>query len=502
MRLARFYRTVHGHNHHWWVFSVTSIGTFMNTYDLGAVNISLPQMMASFQTSFTLATWVLLAYLLTSTVLLLPAGRLADMIGRKKVYNLGFLIFALGSGLCGLSQDPTQLIIFRVIQASGISLVQTSSFAITAAVFPEKELGKGLGFGMTMAAIGASSGPALGGLIVDMVGWRGIFFLNVMVALIGTLLGYLIIQEKVVSTISAKTTRHFDLGGAVLSGVAVSSLLLGLSFWQEGSWSSWQTLFFLGVAAGTTAVFPWYEIRQAHPLVDMKLLKNRNFAFNNTARFIFFLALSANVLLMPFFLQIIQGYSPLQAGLLIAPMNVVIALVSPVAGWLTNHITSRTLASAGMAIIGLSFYLQSQLTSTSSPTDVLVALLLLGLGYGIFQTPNNTSVMDSVPREKFGLASGILSLVRQTGQSVGVALASTIVLTTMFPIVGRVSLFSLKREQALLGQADALNAFAAGIQQAFLAAALLCAVAVVFCLMRSKTARDEGEHAHKNKDKT
>ncbi len=149
----------------------------MNTYDLGAVNISLPQMMSSFETSFTIATWVLLAYLLTSTVLLLPAGRLGDMIGRKKVYNLGFLIFAVGSAFCGLSQNPTQLIIFRIIQASGIAMVQTSSFAITAAVFPEKERGKGLGLGMTMAAIGASSGPALGGLIVTAAGWRGIFFL-------------------------------------------------------------------------------------------------------------------------------------------------------------------------------------------------------------------------------------------------------------------------------------------------------------------------------------
>ncbi|MBI4333844.1 MAG: MFS transporter [Chloroflexi bacterium] len=490
-----FYRTVHGPHHHWWAASVVAFGNFMNMYDLGAVNISLPQIMTSFQTSFTMTTWVLLAYLLTSTVLLLPAGRLADMIGRKKVYNLGSLIFVVGSALSGLSQNPAQLILFRVLQAAGISMIQTSSFAITSAVFPPKERGKGLGFSMTWVAIGATSGPSIGGLIAGSLGWRAIFFLNVPIGLIGAILGHLVLQEKLVSTPPEKVSQRFDAMGAWLSALAIGAFLVGMSFGQEGNWSAPETLISLGIAAAAMAAFLWLETRRTYALVDLGLFKNSTFAFNNTARFVFFLALSANILLTPFFLQVVQGHSPSRAGLIIAPQSIVLGFFSPVAGWLTNRISSRTLAAGGMGLIGLSFFFLSRLDPSSSTTDILLPLLLLGAGYGIFQTPNNTAVMDSIPKEKYGIASGILSLGRQAGQAIGVAMASTIVLATIFPAVGKVSLHSLKRDSTVLAQADAMNAFAAGITTAYLVGALLCAAGVIFCLMRAKTARDEGVHA-------
>ncbi len=485
-----FFRTVHGRHRHWWIFSVTAVAGFMTGYDLGAVNIALPRIMASFDTSLTIAAWVLLAYLLTTTILLLPAGRLGDIIGRKKVYNLGFLVFAVSAALCGLARDPVQLVLFRVLQGVGASMIQTTGFAITAAAFPDKERGKGLGLGMMTAAIGATSGPSIGGFIVNAVDWRGIFFFSVPVALLGTVMGYLILDEKLISTPSS--SRRFDFVGACLGGAAIGALLIGMSLGQEGGWSSWQTRSFLGAAAVAMVAFVWFESRQAHPLVDLGLFKNRTFAFNNSARFVFFLALSNHILLTPFLLQTVMGYSPSRAGLAIAPMNLLLAFISPFVGWLTNKISSRTLSAAGMVIIGMAFVLLSRLDASSTTTDVVLRLLLLGLGYGVFQTPNNTSVMDSVPKEKYGMTSGILSLVRQTGQSLGVALASTIVLATVYPVIGRVSLYSLKRDGAALVQDGATGVFAAGISTAYLVAAGFCALAVVFCLARASTARDRG----------
>ena len=490
-----FYKSVHGPKHHWWALSVTSLGAIITTYDTGAVNISLPQVMTSYQTNISTVSWVLLSYLLTTTSLLLPAGRLGDFIGRKKIYILGFIIFIAGSALCGISQSPWQLILFRILQGVGASMLQTNSFAIVAAVFPVRQRGKGLGFNSTLAAIGITSGPAIGGLIVHIVGWRGIFFLNIPVGLVGTVLAHLVLKEELVSPPpTEKHQRHFDLAGAGLASVGIVSLMIGLSLGQKGNWHSTNTLLFLGCAAFALAAFPWFESRRKHPLVDIKLFKNRTFVFNNVARLICFLATSSNSLLMPFFLQVISGYSPFKAGLFIAPLSVVFALISPISGWLTNYITTRILTSIGMAIMGLSLYSFSQLNPSSGYSDILGGLLLLGLGVGLFQTPNNTSVMDSVPKESFGIASGILALVRQTGHALGIAIASTIVVTSMYSTVGKISLYSIKRGARVLEQGDALAAFSDGIGKAFFFASLLCILGVIFSLIRGKTERDTGEH--------
>ncbi|MDP2718558.1 MAG: MFS transporter [Dehalococcoidia bacterium] len=491
----KFYARVHGPNHHWYVISVTALGTFMTTYDMGAVNISLPRIMASFHTSLTATSWVLLSFLLTTTIFLLPAGKLGDLIGRKKVYNIGFLIFITGSMLAGLSQGPTQLIIFRVIQGIGASMLQTNSFAIITAVFPDKERGKGLGIGSTMAAIGTTAGPAIGGLLVNALGWRGIFFLNVPVGLVGTVLAYLILQEKLVSTSPDKVGRNFDFPGAALAAVTMSSLLIGLSLGQQGNWSGWDTRLFLVIAAAGMIVFPIFESRRTNPLVDVRLFNNRTFGLNNAARLICFLSISSNILLMPFYLQIVLGFSPAKAGLMLVPMNVALALISPVAGWMANFISTRVLASSGMFLIGIAAFFLSWLSPTSGFAAILIPLIILGLGHGIFQTPNNTSVMDSVTRDKFGMASGILSLVRQTGQSLGIAIASTIVVASIYSTVGQVSLYSLKRSPELLQQGGALMAFSNGISHAYLFAAIVSGIGILCTLSRGKTERDKGIHA-------
>lgn len=492
-----FYRTVHGPHHHWWALGVTSIGTFVTAYDLTGVSISLPQIMTDFKASLTSTSWVVLAFLLTTTILLLPAGYLGDRVGRKKVYVLGFIISGLGSLLCGLSRDPTQLIVFRVFQAVGASMIQTNSFAIVSAVFPDRERGKGLGFGSTVAALGASAGPALGGFVVSAVGWRGVFLVSVPLGIIGAILGHLILQEKRVSTSGGKPVGRLDLGGIGISAVAVGCLLVGLSLGQEEGWTSWSTLLFLGSSAIAIIAFPLYEAQRENPLVDVQLFRSRAFAYNNIARLMCFVSLSASTLLMPFFLQLVLGYSAARAGMLIAPMSLVMAPVAAISGWLTDRMGSRLLSSAGMAVIALSLVMLSRLGPASGFSDVLWPMILMGFGLGIFQTPNNTTVMDSVPRKQFGMASGMLSLVRQGGQAMGIAMGSTIVAVSLYSAVGKVSLYDISREgSAVLGGGEGVVALANAIDMAFVAAAVLSAVGLVFCLLQGKSARGAtgGDH--------
>jgi len=490
-----FYNKVQGPRHHWWALTVAGLGTFMTTYDVGAVSISLPRIMASFQTGLGAASWVLLSYLLTVTSFLLPAGRLGDLIGRKKIYIIGFIVFITGSALCGLSRSSAQLILCRILQAAGAAMLHTNSFAIISAAFPERDRGKGLGVISTVAGIGITAGPAIGGLIVDALGWRGIFFLNVPVGLAGAVLSHLILSEEIVSAKNHnKTIGRFDIGGSCLVTVAIGSLLFGLSLGQKGNWASWETCIFLSAAVLALVAFPWFESRKTLPLVDIRLFKDRNFVLNNAARLIFVVGLATSALLMPFFLQVVQGYSPSRAGLLIAPASLIMAVSAPVAGWLTNRISARILTCAGMTCLGLSLFGMSRLNPSSGYTGILGLLLLLGFGNGVFQTPNNTSVMDSVPRENFGIASGILALVREIGRALGVALATTIVVSSTFTAVGKVSIYSLDRDTILIDGGNALSAFANGIGKAFLAASLLSILGVIFSMGKVKTARDRGIH--------
>ncbi len=487
-----FYRTVHGKNHHWWALLVTSLGSFMTTYDLGAVSMSLPHVMNTFKASLTLTSWVLLAQLLTAAALLLPASRLGDIVGRKKIYNLGFIVFIIGSFCSGISQNLTQLILFRILQASGGSMIQTNSFAIVTAVFPERDRGKGLGFSSALANIGVTAGPAIGGLIIGAVGWRGVFFLNVPVGIAGTILAHLILQEEKVSTPREKVTGGFDMAGSCLATIAVGSLLTGFSLGQDRGWSSTATLLFLGIALAAMAFFPWFESRRPNPLVDINLLKNRTFALNNISRLILFITVSGNLFLMPFFLQVVLGYSPAKTGMLIAPISILIGIVAPIAGWLTNIFPTRVLSAVGMTILGAGLFSTSCLAPSSQYHDVLWRLLLIGLGHGIFQTPNNTSIMDSVSRDKFGIASGLMALMREIGRAMGTSLASVIVVAGMYAAVGPFSLYDLGSKGGSQMQGPLLQAFAHSITAALLAASLLCIPGVILCLLRGKTARDEG----------
>jgi len=245
----------HNNSHHWWALGTVSIGIFMATLDASIVNISLPTIMADFKASLAVSEWIILAYMLTITGLLLPFGRLADMIGRKKIFRLGFVMFSLGSGLCALSQNPAQLIFFRAFQAIGAAMLTSNSFAIITAVFPPEKRGRALGIAGTVVATGFTVGPSLGGFLVTALGWRSIFYVNVPVGLVGIIMATYILNEQLVSpTLGQK--KSFDFLGTALIVIGLSALLLGLTTGQAGRWGTPLVVFKLVLAAFTITLLP------------------------------------------------------------------------------------------------------------------------------------------------------------------------------------------------------------------------------------------------------
>jgi EmrB/QacA subfamily drug resistance transporter len=479
-------------SHHWWVLGTVSVGIFMATLDASIVNISLPTIMADFKASLAVSEWIILSYLLVITGLLLPFGRLADMTGRKKVFQLGFVIFSLGSGLCALAQNPAQLIFFRALQAVGAAMLMSNSFAIITAVFPPEKRGRALGIIGTVVATGFTVGPSLGGFLVTAFGWRSIFYVNVPVGLVGIIMTFYILIEKEVSPTLGQR-KSFDFLGAALIMIGLSSLLLGLTTGQTGQWGTPLVVFELALAAFTLALVPIWEAKTAQPLIDLKLFNNRLFSFGNLAGFLSFLAISTNAFLMPFFLQLALGYSPFQAGLLMTPTALTIAVIAPISGWLSDRTDPRILSTLGLAINSCALFWLAMLKAQSGYHDVLIRLILLGIGQGLFQSPNNSSVMGSVPRDYLGIAGGFLSMMRNVGQVVGIAMAGSILAGTMVKVAGHASFHALHTGDSAAQRAPVLAAFMHGMNHAYLVAALICFLGMWTSLVRGKPGSAPGE---------
>ncbi|CAA9581675.1 MAG: Uncharacterized MFS-type transporter [uncultured Thermomicrobiales bacterium] len=482
-------RSVHGPNHKWWALVTVALGTFMATLDSSIVNISLPTILTHFRSDLATIQWVVLAYLLTVTSLLLTFGRLADIWGRKKVYTLGFGIFTVGSLASGLSPTPAALIVARIVQAIGAAMIQANGLAITSAVFPGPERGRALGINGTVVATGTTLGPAIGGVLVGAFGWQSIFFVNLPVGLVGIAMAVAILEEGRISTRREGASARFDPLGALLVSVGLITLLLALNRGAAVGWRSGQILGFFAIAVASFVAFIVVERRVVAPILDLALFRLRAFATGSLAALCSFLAISTNAFLMPFFLQLVLGFSPARAGLLLIPTSLTLAIVSPLSGSLSDRLGARTLSSIGLGISAVALFLLGGLSADAHYAEVLFRLILLGIGIGIFNSPNTAAVFGSVPRDRYGTVGGFLSMVRNTGQVVGVAIAGALLVAAITPVVGAAGLDALRTgaEGGATG-GPLLGAFMQGFRRAFTLSAALAACGAVISLLRGPRA--------------
>ena len=458
----------------WCAFGAVAVGTFASVVDHGSVSVALPLMADYFDTVIPTAQWIVIGYALAISALLLPMGRLADLIGLKRVYLLGSLVYILGAIAAGASTNLTVLILSRLVQGGGAAMTQGTGMAIVIAAFPESERGKALGSMLSIVGMGAIFGPAVGGFLVEALGWRSVFFANVPMVAIGIALGLAILVNQVEK---GETDRvaGFDWLGAALSTGALLILLLTITNGHRAGWTSPPILVATLVFMILLGTFIWWERRCSSPMLELRFFQRPNFSFAVAAGFLIFLGSSAALFLTPFYLQRVLDFSPREAGLVVVPGAICMTFLGPISGRLSDRFGWRRFTLGGLILTVTGLLVLSTLTPNSSLFLVMPALILLSCGMGIFYSPNVSAVLSAVEREKYGVVSAFLNLVRNAGNVASIAIATAIVTTTMASAGYQPSLEAVKAgDPGGVGRA-----FTAGLHNAYLAMAGLIFLAIV-----------------------
>jgi len=394
---------------------VCSLASFLVPYTVSSLNVALPAISESFSIDAVTLGWVTSAYLLTAAICIVPFGRLSDLYGRKKFFILGNVLFALGSLLAALSWSGPVIITARVVQALGGAMVFSTSIAIVTAVFPPGERGRAIGIITATVYAGLSLGPFIGGVLTHNIGWPSIFLVNIPLAVIVLLLTLAYIPEEWADSGEGR----FDLAGAVLYGIMLFAGIYGLTLLP-----SVPGILFMVSGLIVFAVFVWWEQRAKLPVVDLSLFTgNPVFLFSNLAALINYAVVFAVGFLLSLYLQYNRGIDPQTTGLILIAQPVVQMIVSPIAGHYSDRIDPRYLATAGMGFTTLGLGILTLVSPATPILTIIAGLLILGLGYGLFSSPNTNAIMSSVEVRHLGIASGMVSTMRAIGQMVSLAIA-------------------------------------------------------------------------------
>jgi EmrB/QacA subfamily drug resistance transporter len=398
------------------------VGQFIVGVDQRALLVALPTLTHTFNTSLTTIQWVLLIYDLLLIGTVITVGRLGDLFGRRRFYAAGFLVFVLGSALCGAAQSAWQIILFRGLQALGGAMISANGRAIASVALPASERGKAMGFASMAFHVGFLTGPTLGGFLIDTVGWRWIFYLNLPIGIWGAYLAWKLLEE----TREEAGDISVDLPGALLLMATYSLFLYAMNQLPHVGWRDPSVAVMLAFSALVCALFVWVELRSSMPILTFSLFRNRLFTASMLSLFFITSTQAAISFLMPFYLQNILHFTPTHMGWIMIANSVVIVLVAPLAGWLSDRMGSRLLCTAGSGLIVIGQFFIASLGIDSSIPRIIFPLLLIGLGWAIFNSPNQSAILGSVPRDKLGTASGMNTTAARTGGAMGVALSATL----------------------------------------------------------------------------
>jgi len=442
-----------------WVLGVVALAPFLVVFEDHAMAIALPSLGRDLGLGLVGLEWVVNVYTVTAAVLTLGGGMLADRFGARPVFLAGLVLFTLASLVAGLSGSGAMLIGMRAVQGAGAALMGPAALAILVTSFSGSLRGIALGVWSGVAASATASGPLLGALLTENVGWRSIFFLNVPLGVAMLIVAGITLP---VSRPSCRRARA-DVAGVVASALGLAALIFGLTQARSYGWTSARLWAVLSVAAAAFAIFVVVERRAPSPLLDRSLFRMPNFLTADVLGLLTVAVMCSLLLFLSLYLQLAVGSSAVQAGIALLPLTVLVAVVAPLAGWLVGRAGARLLSGAGLTLVAVGLVLLGRIDSGWGPAKILPGLLLAGLGIGLSTTPITTAAMQQVPAERSGIASATLNAFGMVGMSLGIVVMSDVVAARL-PV-------------DLVGSVADPAAFAAGIGTGFMVNAALALVA-------------------------
>jgi EmrB/QacA subfamily drug resistance transporter len=415
-------RVLTSENRKWWTLGAVSLGLFMIMLDNTVVNVALPTIQRDLGARLSELEWIVSGYALTFAAFLLTGGKLADQFGRRRVFVVGLVIFAGASLACALAPSAGFLIGARVVQGVGAALMNPATLSIISATFPPRQRGTAIGIWVGVSATALAIGPLVGGLLTEHAGWSSIFYVNVPVGAVAVLAGLLLIDESK----DTSQEQRLDLPGLVTSGLGLFSLTYGLIEANNHGWTSGRIVGAFAVAAILLAAFVVLELRQRLPMLDLSLFRNGTFAGANTVVLLVTLAMFGIFFFVSLYMQNVLGYSAVQAGAAFLPLTLLVVLVAPIAGRISDRVGSRALMATGMTLVATQLVYFSTLGAHESYWALVPGMLLGGFGMPAVMTPASAAALSGVPVDKAGVGSAVLNSSRQVGGSLGIALMGAI----------------------------------------------------------------------------
>lgn len=463
-------------NYKWIALSCSTLGALFSVLSGSTLMIALPDIMKDLHAGMGVIMWTIMSYMLMTTILVPAIGRIADMIGRKKMFVSGFAVFTAGSVLCSMSTSGTQLLLFRILQSVGGALLVANSTPIVADAFPKNELGKALGINGMVISIGSVIGPILGGALLAF-GWRSTFYINIPIGIIGTVWSWLKLRELDV----LPKKQKFDMKGTLVFSVGILIFLIALSFGGFAGWNGYIILLF-AASIVLLGIFVGIESKVQYPMLDLRLFKTRILAFAYGSTLLNGIARGAVTFLLIFYFQGIKGYDPIFSGMLLAPFAVAMMVLSPLSGYLSDKYGAASLSSAGLMISAVGLLGLMRISASTSVVEIIIWELVIGLGSGMFFSPNTSSIMGAVPPHKRGIAGGVRTMMLNAGSVISIALAMAIVSSSISPE----ALQGLFVGSQVGSQGIAVNQFISGLRTAFLISCIFSVLAAFMSYLRGE----------------